>query len=62
MTKPDHDMNDLLREKLTKRRRNLRWGEEELERPRKTRRPIPKPSNGKGGDDDRAIQRSSRRE
>ena len=62
MTKPNDDMNDILREKLTKRRRNLRWTEEELERPRRTRRPIPTPRRGKEAEDDRATHRPSSRE
>ncbi len=63
MSKQRDDLNEKLRQGFTKRRKTVNWFEDdETDRPRRERRPMPKPSNGKEARDDRTTDRPPRRE
>ena len=63
MPKRHDDLNDLLRQGFTKRRKTVNWFEDdETDRLRRERRPMPTPRRGKEAGDDRTTSRSPRRE
>ncbi len=64
MTKRENDaMNDAIRDTVKRRRKTVNWFEDdETDRPRRERRPMPIPRRGKEAEDDRATHRPSSRE